>query len=32
VIEPMVQTVAYVLHDRAWSRLERRREPAPATT
>ena len=28
LIETMVQTVAYVLHDRAWSRIERRREPA----
>jgi uncharacterized membrane protein len=32
LIEPMVQTIAYVLHDRAWSRIERRnaRQPAPS--
>ena len=32
LIEPMVQTVAYFVHDRVWSRIERRRvaEPAPA--
>jgi uncharacterized membrane protein len=30
LIEPMVQTVAYFFHDRAWSRLERRRVPRPA--
>jgi uncharacterized membrane protein len=30
LIEPMVQTVAYVLHDRAWSRIERRGAPQPA--
>lgn len=32
LIEPMVQTVAYFVHDRVWSRIERRRvaKPAPA--
>lgn len=32
IIEPMVQTVAYLFHDRIWSRIERRRvaKPAPA--
>jgi len=25
IIEPMVQTVAYFLHDRAWARIERGR-------
>ena len=26
LIEPVVQTVAYVLHDRVWARLERGRD------
>jgi uncharacterized membrane protein len=37
IIEPIVQTVAYALHERFWSRLARRRQarvstdaPAPA--
>jgi uncharacterized membrane protein len=30
LIEPMVQTVAYFFHDRAWARIDRGREPAPA--
>ena len=32
LIEPVVQTFAYFIHDRIWSRIERRRvaEPAPA--
>ncbi len=32
LIEPLVQTVAYFLHDRVWSRIERRKvsPPAPA--
>ena len=32
LIEPIVQTFAYFLHDRIWSRIEKRRvaEPAPA--
>ena len=37
IIEPMVQTVAYALHERAWTRFARRRQarvsmeaPAPA--
>jgi uncharacterized membrane protein len=25
LIEPVVQTIAYVFHDRLWSRLDRRR-------
>ena len=29
LIEPVAQTVAYLLHDRAWARIERR-EPAPS--
>jgi uncharacterized membrane protein len=30
LIEPMVQTVAFFLHDRAWNRIERRTQPAPS--
>jgi uncharacterized membrane protein len=30
IIEPMVQTVAYLFHDRIWSRIERRRVVKPA--
>jgi uncharacterized membrane protein len=30
LIEPAVQTVAYFVHDRVWSRIEKRRVPAPA--
>jgi uncharacterized membrane protein len=26
IIEPMVQTLAFLVHDRAWSRIEARRE------
>lgn len=33
LIEPMVQTLAFFLHDRLWSRIERRRTAAlPAPT
>lgn len=31
IIEPAVQTVAYVLHDRFWSRLDARRAAKPAS-
>ena len=30
LIEPIVPTFAYFLHDRFWSRIEKRRVPAPA--
>ena len=37
IIEPIVQTVAYAIHERVWGRVERRRQarvsteaPAPA--
>jgi uncharacterized membrane protein len=30
LIEPLVQTVAFNLHERAWSRADRRREYAQA--
>ena len=30
VIEPMVQTVAYMLHEKAWSAGKRKSEPPPA--
>ncbi len=29
VIEPMIQTVAYTLHERAWARHAARVQPAP---
>ena len=29
LIEPAVQTVAFLIHDRVWAKLERKKEPTP---